>query len=1125
MSRIAFLVLASLLAFSALAVAQFGAALQGTITDPSGAVVPDVTVTLTNNETQRKQTGTTSADGVYRFTGLAPGNYTITAERAGFAPQTLANIAVRAEQTQGQNLSLVPASQTTEVTVTAPMEAALHTENANIGREISTQEVTRLPQYARDPYQLLRLAPNVTGDTGRTGSGNAVSLPNTTGPGGSNSSIFQTENQVPVSANGRRVSENNYQIDGVSVNSLTWGGAAVVTPNQESVKQMVIVTDPYSAQYGRNSGAQINVISQNGTNDFHGSAFFRYSSPGLNAYNRWGGPADAPVTRVNNLYRQFGGSVGGPVWKNKVFFFGSYEGLRSSNTSYYNAWVETPQYRQDVIAARANSVTASIFQAPGIEPRVVSVLQQPCPAGLLPNCAVVPGGLAIGSLNGGTGIYASGTTNENVGTTPYLQYAQIANPQTQEGNQYNARVDVNVTAMDTVAGSVYFTHLNNTGADTASGSRPMADLVITPLTSAATLVYNHIFSANFLNELRANFTRYSFNQVNSGTTVNWGIPRVEVEGLPFDRIRFGAPRDESTPGIFAQNTYEVRDYLNQSHGNHGLKYGAEIRWEQDNNNLAGGARPLYSFTGLFNLANDTPVFEAINADPNTGLPAAAQRYFRSRTYGLFVQDDWKVRPNLTLNLGLRWEYFTPLSETRGRLSNLQFASVGTLVGAKVGTVDQLFQPDRNNFGPRLGFAWSPRGANTNLVVRGGFGVFYDRTPDVLFANTRGNPPYFGRYNLCCGTPGSPFANGQILYALGTDTTPFGYPVNPALATGIDPATGAPNSGAVEVWGAQQFMPNPYSYIYSFQTEYSITRTLVASLGYSGSDAHRQVRIVNQNFLYPNNPAFFAVYMPQPDVNGNYNAFLAVLTRTLHNGVQFQTSYRWSKSLDQLSYGGPGASTNQTYPQDLHSEYGPSDYDARHYFKLSALWEVPSRYKSGLAGALLGGWELNPIIVYHTGYPWTPKIGQSVSTPGGPSLGPIRPTVYYGGAGNDMSNSAFMTGSNFPVQEGHCTANAPGACYFNITASGPPGVGRNSMRGPQFFQTDLSFGKMTRMPWTRAGESTGLELRADVYNLFNQTNLSPFGFFSAGTFADNPNFGKADAALAGRVVQLQARFSF
>ena len=1108
--------LAAFVFVPALLWAQFGASLQGTVRDPSAAVIPNATVTLTNDETKQKLTGTTSANGFYRFSELAPGTYSLTVDAPNFSRQVL-SVPVQAEQSQGVNVALTPGPVTQTVTVTSEPPTLVQTENSEIGQEISTREISSLPQFGRDPYELLRMTPNTTSDMARAGNGNSVSLPNETGPGGSNYSIYQTENMVPVSANGQRVSDNDFLIDGVSVNSLGWGGAAVVTPNQESVKEMLVLTNAYSAEWGRNSGAQISVISKNGTNDFHGSALFHYDSPSLNAYNRWGGPGGALPVRDNNLYRQFGGSIGGPIVRNKVFWFFSYEGLRQSSTGVANEWLLTPQYIQSVTANRSGSVTAKIFQSPGFTPRVISVLNTPCPAGFAAGtCQQVSGGLDVGSLRGSTGTYTNpNTVGAGLDGVPDVQFAQVAVPGQVSGNQYNGRVDYNATSKDVLAFGTYFTHLYQLSADPTTGSAPETTVNFTPLNSAATATYTHIFSGSLVNEARANFTRFAANQVASNAGgVNWGIPRIEIQGFPFGRIYAGPPWSETTPGLFAQNTYEFRDIVNKIQGNHGLKFGVELRREQDNNNLVGGARPDYVFQGPWDLANSTPVFEMIDVNPQTGGPPNASRSLRTPYYGLFGQDDWKVRPNLTLNLGLRWEYFSPPTEAHGQLSNLYFGTQD-LVNATVRLTGQLYRPDYRDFAPRFGFAWSPVSGNTNMVIRGGFGIFYNRIPEALFGNATRNPPLFAALGICCGTAGNPFVGGQINYALGAGDSPFSFPINPLLAQGINPATGGPVSGSVEIYGAQQYMPTPMIYVYSLDIEYKLPWKMGLELGYAGSDGHHQTRLVNQNFLYTNNPAFNAVYFPMPDDNSNYNAGIVSLRRPLQQGLQVLVNYRWAKSLDNSSFEGPGFVTNQTWPQNNRLNWGPSDFDARHLITGTAVWDIPTRFKpKSMLSRILGGWELDPIVSWHSGFAWTPVIGQSVQTPGGPSLAPIRPTVYFGGAGDSQSIHAWETGSNFPKG---------GKAYFNITAIGPPGIGRNSFYGPRFFQTDLSFAKNTHLPWFK--ETSNLELRANFFNIFNQTNLTPLSFNDNGTHPDNAFFGIANSALAGRVVELQARFSF
>ncbi len=259
--------------------AQFKAGIQGTVTDTGGGLVPEAKISLTNNETGKTQETTSSAEGFYRLSGLAPGKYKMAVEKAGYKQKVFDNVVVNAEAVQGVDVALEAGDISATVTVTQDTVPILDTdtENANVDRAITTQEVRTLPQFGRDPYELTRLTPGVFGDFARGGAGGAVNLPNQSGPGGSNRSIFQTENQPQISANGQRVSANSFQIDGTSVNSLTWGGAAVITPNQESVKEVQVIANNYSAEFGRNSGAQVLTVSQNGTNQFHGSLFLKNS--------------------------------------------------------------------------------------------------------------------------------------------------------------------------------------------------------------------------------------------------------------------------------------------------------------------------------------------------------------------------------------------------------------------------------------------------------------------------------------------------------------------------------------------------------------------------------------------------------------------------------------------------------------------------------------------------------------------------------------------------------------------------------------------------------------------------------------------------------------------------------
>src|SRR5215204_3944048 len=373
--------------------AQFKAGIQGTVTDNAGGVVAGANVTLTNKETNQTQQTTTSDDGFYRFSGLAPGLYTVTVEKESFKKQIVEDVTISAETLQGVDVALQTGGISETVTVTAET-APLETEDANIRKTITTQEILNLPQNGRNPYELARLTPGIFGTGARSSDGSGTRLPNTSGPGASSNSIFATEDRQAISANGQRVSSNNYTIDGSSVNSQTWGGGAVITPSQESVKEVQVTSSTYSAEDGRNSGAQIKVVSQNGTNQWRGSAFFKVNDPSLNAYNKFPRiPGNAGPQRVEQKYTSYGGSFGGRLVRDRLFFFFTYEGLTNNSENTYTTFVETAAFRQSVIAARAGTLTARILSSPGIAPRVVSVLPATCGelSGDINNgCAVVP---------------------------------------------------------------------------------------------------------------------------------------------------------------------------------------------------------------------------------------------------------------------------------------------------------------------------------------------------------------------------------------------------------------------------------------------------------------------------------------------------------------------------------------------------------------------------------------------------------------------------------------------------------------------------------------------------------------------------------------------------------------
>jgi hypothetical protein len=1137
--------------------AQFNASLQGTITDASGAIVQNAHVKLVNNGTQATLETTTNDLGFYRFNQLPPGTYTLTADAPGFQTATVTAVQIVADLPQTRDATLQPGNIQSTTTVVASSIPTLQTADGSVSGTITSQAIESLPTFGQDPYNLVRTMPGIDGTGARSGNGNAATLGNTTGPGGSNTSIFQTENQLQVSSSGQRVEQNVFLLDGVSVNSLGWGGAAVLTPNSESVQDITVITSDYLAEDGRDSGAHIKITSKSGTNQFHGSGVFVYQDPNFNAYNKWGGPSGARPIRVQSNYREYAGSIGGPIKKDKLFFFFSYEGLHNKTTNYGTSWVLTPQ--ADALLAGQNNAIGKIFSSVNNMPRIVAVLGGPTTtcAGLFGSnaanvCRDVPGGLNLGSPGPGTSgtpYYpippAVGSNGNGFTTTPDIEFVQYYLPSSQIGNQFNGRIDYNLTSNDLFFVSMYFTHLNSVAADGASAGAPDADIAFKPSNTAITAGYIKTINATTINELRGNFTRFFDNGVSDNPNVNWGIPRLQIEAYPFGNIEVaGPPQGSTTPSILAQNTYEVRDMLIKVLGNHTIRFGGNYRWEQDNNNLFGSDRPIYSFSGIWNLANAAPIFEGISANVSTGGPGNAARYYRDSDDALFVQDDWHASSSLTLNVGLRWEYFAPVTEKQGNLGNVFLAATGPnpLVNAAIRHVGQLWNSNWKDFMPKLGFAYAPLAAHQKFVLRGGFGISYNRQNINIYANGAEDIPNNFNFGLCCGTAptsfGTPFAGGTILFATGSNKSPNSYPTNPALGTGVNPVTGTPNPNPatgigteVEAYGAWPHTPDAYTYLYSFETQTQIVKNIAFILGYQGAVSHHLIRLVNQNFLFPTvagstTTPFFATYIPTPDVNASYNAMYARLTKTFSMGFSLDATYTWSKSIDMLSSEGPGFVTNQTDPAHPKDEYGPSDYDSRNRFVASGLWTLPIfPHSKGFLHSVFGGWQLGGILTAYSGFPWTPITNhqQSVAVvSSAATISPTRPIQYYGGANsNTNSNTCFMNGCEF----GGTNPTVPivGINYFNISKPGPPGIGRNSFRGPGFFSTDATLAKRFALPFIN--EAAGIEFRGLAFNVFNQLNLVPFPFGGADNYVESANFGRPTGALAGRSMELQVRVTF
>ena len=623
----------------------------------------------------------------------------------------------------------------------------------------------------------------------------------------------------------------------------------------------------------------------------------------------------------------------------------------------------------------------------------------------------------------------------------------------------------------------------------------------------------------------------------------------------------------------AQNTYDLRDTVTWVFGRHALKFGGDYIKEQNNNDESGQSRPQYQFRGLLNFANDACCFfQQIAVNPTTGGPANGLRHFRTADYAAFAQDTWKMRPNLTLTLGLRWEYFPPVTETNNILTNYVLGAgsgvgnglacvnyVGACNGA-VRQVNQLFNPDKNNFGPKIGFTYSPGASNGKTVLRGGFGLGYNRVMGTVFANVRQDTPFFALAQACCffdpGRIQGPPPGSGIQYNIANGSSPFSYPANPAFAFGVAPDgalcanTACTSVNKVQLFAARPNEPNPYVYSFSFELQQEFLRHDVMKVGYYGSRSRDLVRTIDINRIVPgdtfdgnndeqvtksangiacgsSNPAcpapfnvgnnrFGQIFTPLPDVNASYDALITNYTHQFSAGLSFSGSYTWSHSIDTAS-NDIGAQQFEPGTQILNK--GNSDFDVRHYFQLAAVYDLPIfRNRHDLLGTFLGGWSISTIATRHSGYPFTAAIGScdTNNDRNGNNTCPDYPFAYFGGVIQDPSKQQFINGI-FPNPK----------TEFDTTTKGPGCRCRNIFLGPGYSDVDLSLAKSFLLPSMPVlGEQARLVFRGDFFNAFNILNLSNFGVALAPTdILNTGQFGKAQTAYEGRVIQLQARFQF
>lgn len=1154
--------------FTSVLQAQFRASIQGTVTDPTGAVIPGATLTLTDLGTAKKYTTTSDGNGLYNFNALPPDQFSLVANKSGFKQKALDHLQLIPEQANAVNLQLDLGDATQTVTVSGDAQR-LDTETASINGVIGSNEIQHLPSFGRDVFQLSQLAPGSFGDGSQGGGGGTNSLPASQigGPAASDG-IFKTENGPQIIANGGQNNANGITIDGISTASAVWGGTTVITPSEDSVGDVKIVSNSYDAESGRFSGAQIQVTSKAGTNDFHGSAFIKIDRPGLNAYQPYNTPQSAlPGTvgqrgllRDESRFNQIGGSLGGPIWRNKIFAFFAYETIRNNTSQTAVGWYDTAEFDK---LAPSGSIASTFLTFPGAGVSAQGQIGVTCAtAGLMEgqNCATIPGqGLDIGSPLK-TGLHTQDLTyqssgNPGVGSgldgiADIGQYT-TSNPTQLTEQQYNGRLDADVTANDRLTFTIYWVPVDKT---TYNGPvRPYNLYHHSAINDAFAGIWNHTFSPTLLNEARVNAAGWRWNEINNNPQEPFGLPQDNITTIgtlnasaPATTFYFfGAPG----PSVYNQWTYSYDDVATKVFGRHTLKFGGGVTRLYYLNENPGSARPQFYFYNVWDFLNDAPEQEVGTFDPLTGLPTLNRQDNRSDLYGFFVQDDFKLRPNLTVNLGLRYSYFGPLSSKE---NNLNVALLGNGANAftdlRIRRGGNLYDAQKGNFGPQVGFAWSPMRDQGKLVLRGGFGLNYNQEEIAVASNGINNPPAVTNPNFTSVSPTQ--INPSILYNIPSNPRSlFGYPPNPNTIVSFN-ANNLPTTGSVGVYAYPSAAPTAYVYHYSLDTQYDLGKQWVATLGYQGSRGHHIVHLVDANVLgavhgQALNPVVNSALFFTNEGVSNYNAMLAGLKHQFSRSYLMDVQYTWSKSMDD----GSQPYYQDPYPYDPHLAYGRSDYNVGQAFKIYGLWQPVIFHGNGLLEKLVGGWSVSGIFNLHTGFPWTPTYGNitngSLYYQGsgyGSDGKSLRPAAYKGGAGNSQSNNSFKTGAGVG---GTYNSNYPlGALqYFTVPTYTPvtaplpqtfappenPGVARNFLNGPLYRDLDGSLSKAFGIPKVPIlGENARFEIRVDAFNLLNNLNFNVTSISTAISndgVTSNPSFGQAQSALGSRTLDLQARFSF
>ena len=1102
----------------------------GTVLDPSGAAVPNAAITVKSVTTGSVRETTTSMAGAYTVTNLLPGVYTVTVNASGFAEvQQRVTVAVGSRTGLDLHVQVGKASTVVEVAAAA---VQVNTETQTMSTVVSGTQLSELPTLTRNPYALVAVSGNVSD----------------TGPGGRG---------VGFAINGQRESSTNILLDGAANNDEFTAGVGQSVP-LDSIAEFSIVSNEFTAEYGRASGGVINVATKAGTNDFHGTAyeFNRVSAVSSNSFNdnAYGNPKSVFARN------QFGYSVGGPVKKNKLFFFSSTEWTRVRSTANLQAMLADPQ-----LIAAASPNTQNFFSTygklvPGARVTQTYSLSQLaaqgtnlCPAGSTGPCAALSPTMPIYDL------VNFAVPSDAGGGSPENQY------QTVQRVDYNLSDKTQIYARYALQSINYFKGVVSTSpyqgfnsGETDFNNNMLVSVIHTfspRLVSQSKAVFNRLNSAQPFAEQPAVPTLYTTSSGAGsllGQTILYPgyVPQFPGQGIPF-----GGP----------QNFAQLYEDLSYNIGSHSLRFGGSFEYLRDNRTFgAYETAGMYLGTGVSSAFNNLLLGQlhgfnvAINPQgklpgDTVTLPLTQPNFSRSNRYkegALYVQDSWKVRPGLTVNLGLRWEYFGVQHNVDPKLdSNFYWPSneVSTPQGVRDGAVQLapnsptggLWAPDYRDFAPRLGFAWDIFG-DGKTSLRGGYGIGYERNFGNVTFNAIQNPPNYETVSV-------------------TDAQ-FSLPIT---TNNLGPFAGS--SGTITLPRASlrvplQNMRTAYAHQWGASLEHQFGSNLVVGADYSGSKGEKLYDVsVENRYGYGN------VFLGIPcsfdagdctavlntkysgiNIRGNngYSDYHSLNLRTAlknigNSGLQLTANYTWAHSTDNLStsFSDSDLLANNwgNYVVGMLDPFNPgvnkgnSDFDIRQRFVVSAIWDIPA-YRSGhgIAKAVLGGWTVAPIVTIRTGSPYS--IFDCTNAYNYCTLAGFTSPVSVSANKNAPPSTGTPNTFDFLTVPFSAIDHYTNPTYFYSDLPPFPAdmSGRNTFRAPGFWNLDGAVYKTFEF-----SERFKLQLRAEAYNLFNHANLYVQGVnadTSVATDASTPFVLTACRACTGtpqdrRNIQFAAKFIF